>query len=704
MKKVFRVFCVLLLSILCVSALMPAVNAGNSEMPTRVINVVYDDSGSMIKTNGALVDTWCQAKYAMEVFAAMLGEKDTMNVYCMNKFEATTSGAPELTLNGGDGSSINVQKVHNMLTRAGNTPFNSVIAAYESLKKVTADEKWLVVLTDGEFQPESTDVNGYFNAKDPSVKVMFLGMGPDAQGIKADESKNIFFEKAQNNKEILNKITGICTRIFNSNRLEVNASTKVCSFDIPMGELTVFAQGANVTINGIKAEDGTVYKSSSNPVVVKYSEKATSNPNYPEPLIDKSLLGCIAVFKEDFAAGAYTIDVSGAETIEVFYKPNIEISALLKNGEGEEVNDLSDLEAGDYVIEFFFVKGGTNERVPVSKLLGDVQYEATVVNNGKKLDKSYSSGDTISIEEGGLDIDVIARYLKYNSVSTHLGFSIFKNKGINAEIAANPTYEIATDSIVNGDTPTQIKLLLDSREFTAEEWAQFELPEFNVETGGNKGMKDLRFEKSEQPGIINIFPSLKDGKTTPGTYKELNISASYSQQIGAETWSGDINAVVPITDTRSWMEQNIDKIIKAAVAGAILLILLGYTPLFKKRLPKNLKSGPRIEFEPKDFMQESSVKRGSVKKNLPSTILPFCAQRGTLRYTPSGVAAPFKLKARSGRRMEITNLMAFKSKENIFINANPISEIKKHKDFSGGIEITTEITEGKYICNPNIKF
>ncbi|MBO7245625.1 MAG: hypothetical protein J6V56_02555 [Clostridia bacterium] len=45
-------------------------------IPSRVINLVYDDSGSMIRTDGAYVDTWCQAKYAMEVFAAMLGEKE----------------------------------------------------------------------------------------------------------------------------------------------------------------------------------------------------------------------------------------------------------------------------------------------------------------------------------------------------------------------------------------------------------------------------------------------------------------------------------------------------------------------------------------------------------------------------------------------------------------------------------------------------
>ena len=52
--------------------------------PSRVLNVVYDDSGSMLINGDTWVDTWCQAKYAMEVFAALLEEKDTLNIFPMS--------------------------------------------------------------------------------------------------------------------------------------------------------------------------------------------------------------------------------------------------------------------------------------------------------------------------------------------------------------------------------------------------------------------------------------------------------------------------------------------------------------------------------------------------------------------------------------------------------------------------------------------
>lgn len=103
---------------------------------TRVIQVVYDDSGSMIKNSGGeSVDTWCQAKYAMEVFAALLGEQDTLNVYVMSDFNNGATAEPHLILNGKDGAEVNVEKIHNMITRASNTPFNTVKKAYEDLKK-----------------------------------------------------------------------------------------------------------------------------------------------------------------------------------------------------------------------------------------------------------------------------------------------------------------------------------------------------------------------------------------------------------------------------------------------------------------------------------------------------------------------------------------------------------------------------------------
>lgn len=50
------------------------------------------------------------------------------------------------------------------------------------------------------------------------------------------------------------------------------------------------------------------------------------------------------------------MDVSGAETIEIYYKPNVEVAVYLTNSQGNEVTDMANLEAGEYTISFGFVK------------------------------------------------------------------------------------------------------------------------------------------------------------------------------------------------------------------------------------------------------------------------------------------------------------------------------------------------------------
>ena len=316
--------CLALLLVLILSLqLLPAVFADGGHAQKRVIHLVYDDSGSMIRANGEQVDRWCQAKYAMEVFAAMLGENDTMNIYYMSAFEGNCSWQPTIRMAGKDGAQANVAKIHDTVTKAGNTPFASVTAAYQDLTRTDADERWLVVLTDGEFQGVDS-ISTYFSNVPPSINVMFLSMGPDAPDAAAivpAGHENIFFAKAASSADILNQITGICTRVFNSNKLTVEKNK--FSFDIPMSQLVVFAQGQNVQVRGIKGPDGELIGGAQQAVGVRYSETAAPNYTIDPGTIPKNLVGSVVAFDGAYDAGDYTLDISGAETVEIYYKPNV---------------------------------------------------------------------------------------------------------------------------------------------------------------------------------------------------------------------------------------------------------------------------------------------------------------------------------------------------------------------------------------------
>ena len=99
MKKLISILVVVVFAVLASSG--SAFASEEQEQTGKVINVVYDDSGSMVVTGGQIIPRWSQAKYAMEVFCAMMGESDVMHIYPMSM-----EGGLGLTLYGNDGGRV----------------------------------------------------------------------------------------------------------------------------------------------------------------------------------------------------------------------------------------------------------------------------------------------------------------------------------------------------------------------------------------------------------------------------------------------------------------------------------------------------------------------------------------------------------------------------------------------------------------------
>lgn len=698
--KMKRILCTAISCILLLLCAAPTGASAAAYSPTRVINVVYDDSGSMYSG----VDTWCRAKYSMEVFSAMLGDADKMNVYYMSDYCAGSSAPPRISLDGADGPDVNVAKIHNQKTVADNTPFNAVKKAYSDLNSTAADEKWLVILTDGEFEDgrmSSSEIDSFLAGKSRDVKVMFLGMGKNAAGITEDAANNIFYVEATTNAQILSRITEICTRVFNSNKLELNVSTKTCSFDVPMAELTVFAQGANVEITGIKRSDGSSVRSSRTPVEVKYSECDATNYSRG-PVTD--LLGKIATFKDDFLAGDYTVEVSGAETVEIYYRPNIAVTASLTDGTGQSVTDLSTLAAGEYTISFGIVKAGTSDPVASSTLLGDISYEAVVTNNGVTHDTIYSDGDKIQIKEGPLIIDVTARYLDYNTVTTSLAFDVYKDKEISFSIENDPAYVVSTDGFIGDPENIRIKAKIDGRELSQEQWGAFSVPQIQLaDDKPNFKIQLSDIEKSSEPGIFEVKPSFPNGKPSTGTYCDVNYRIIYRQQLGSETWQGEGEGILKLTDERSWWERNWDLAVKLTISLSVLFVLVGYLPFIKHYLPKSLKKKPYIKCIPSEPGEKRKDRNGVIEKNLLSTIIPYVPQTGSIKYVPKGVTGCplLSVKAIKHHRMSITNVKAFAGKDYITFDGEAIKKEVKKFETGAGVSIRVKRGEWTYVCSPN---
>lgn len=682
-----RLSCALIALLMVIPMLLPVHASAVRTAPTRIINVVYDDSGSMYISREA---TWCQAKYAMEVFAAMLGDSDTMNVYYMSDYETGTSKPPRLVLHGSSGPAANVASVHSQKTNAMNTPFNSVRKAYMDLAAASADEKWLVVLTDGMFEDgklDQSEIDDFFAQKAYDVNVLFLAMGKDAAGIKEDPAQNISFFHATSASEILPMMTSICNRIFNSNRLDVDASGRTVSFDVPMGELIVFAQGEGVVLNGLIDSSGNAVPLTASPIEIKYSQCDARNYN-SQP--NTSLYGQLAIYQGYFAPGDYTIDAENCKTLEVYYKPGVDVVVQLTPKGGSAPTDMNTLLAGEYTVSFALVDAVTGEKVNASRLLGDVSYQAQISNNGSTFDRVYVSGDTVTVEEGSLSVHATAFYLDYSKVETTSNYTVFADKQIEFTTLNNPVYTIESGRLVDGD-PILVKATLGGDEFTAEQWAVVELPTVKLNSFfHNFRIEAPTIEKTDDPGVFRLYPSIPGDKPSTGTYTEVKYTIYMNQKIGEATWSGEGEETIHFNDVRPWLERNWDLFIKLGILAAILAFLAGYLPIFKNYLPRSLKKKPNISCAPDDPGMPWKSREGLLEKSLASTLIPYVPQTAKIRFLPKGTsgAAPLSVKAVRHRRMAIVNIKDYAGKDHITFNGQIIPEGQKKYETGAGLTIS----------------
>ena len=380
--------------------------------PKRVIGIVFDDSGSMY---GGGNYSWCRATYAVEVFAAMMNDGDQLQIYPMNGVKLDDMGTTytmqnPLIVNGPEESSV-VRQMVGMQTGNG-TPIETIDWAYEGLMNTQADEKYLIVLTDGgyfhsktgyemsltETEQALTDVLGQY-ARD--MNVMYLGIGSSvAVPTVIDPSRQLFLE-ASDTAQTLNQLTRMCNTIFGRNEMP-NVTDKI-ELDVTLSKLIVFVQGENVS--GVSVSGG--------------SEIRSTDTHYPDPLfpqgsIDYSLQGTLVTYGA-FDAGTYDLSFTGdATSINVYYEPDVSLSIRLLDPNGNEVTAGStDLYSGTYYLEYGMVD--RDGEPTTSSLLGETKYELTYYINGQEYTENATQSGKLPIElEAGdvLDGKVKVIYLE----------------------------------------------------------------------------------------------------------------------------------------------------------------------------------------------------------------------------------------------------------------------------------------------------
>ncbi len=532
-KKAMAIILVLL-QVISVFAFCFTANAATTEndLASRLINVVYDDSNSMIMGQST---AWSEAKYSLEILSAMMQEKDMMNVYFMSDYLFSSSAPPRISNISGAESQRqkNIEKIHNTVSDTSGTYFDSIVKAYNDLKSKGSsyDERHLVVLTDGNSfnGGEGTgDLDKLFkSAKGDGIKVIYLAIGEMAIKPTANEANGIYVYQATPNNttgadSILNKVTQMGERIFQ--RPAHPTSGNKLSLKVPVSEIVVFAQGANVKIGDIA---GAKKSLSTAGLTDKDVDKASKNPDNSQIKgiknirVAAGLLGAVATFTASsgdyIPEGEYTLDIT-ATSYTVYYKPCLDVSLSVMDSDGNKIESGNEVNIGEYTAKYYLTYPEGHQKHGEELSLADLginpQYILTVKNGSDIQNFEGPAPKTVSLKKGSTEIKVTANYLTYISTDESLNLAVEDLKIHELKVEINPPKkEYMLSELENDKEGFTVKVTsLSDEPLTPELWAEAKL------TLTAEGL-DFYEPVKNSDYTFTVRPKLKDGdykKTASG--------------------------------------------------------------------------------------------------------------------------------------------------------------------------------------------
>lgn len=606
------------------------------------IAVVFDNSGSMYYNQA-----WCRAKYAMEIFASMLryDDGDVLKIFPM--WEVTTDGSkPEA---GGSYAGIEIKsradidKISNLYTvHPSDTPFAPVTEAYAALQASKAKEKWLIVLTDGVFNQEERGTkaaidlgNRLKGLASSNIKVQYLGIG-SATPLPSDEA-HYFYSNNSTDVSLKEDLVRICNTIFQRSVLpEKYISGSTVTLDMSMKSLIVFAQGPDAMVTSLTADDGREIPVTLDSGQRKYSTISAGGALFANAPVDTTLAGQVVTFGA-CPRGTYTLNYSGAERLQIFYEPDVDISISLTNSDGSTVDYSGGTVIADsYTVNYGIVDAVTGEDVTQSELMGgDVSLKAKLkTSSGSETDLANGGAIELSPDEE-TEVYVEGTYLKDYKISSNDSNTIPKFKVVmpsehqlDMTLSAGQEKSWFNTREHEKWKPFRIDLLLDSAPLSDEQLAATEL--------GLEFSKDIPYTVNMLPGESAYEVYI--GRDEAGNYVapengkyRIKANALMNDKYGRPMTAADKDSfeVRPYSAIWPWL--------RFLIILAIIILILVFI-LTRKAWPKSM----CLDFGsgPNDIDVSENMNLAS---NMMPGLLPCTAKKASRLYQRFGTRAYIKV-------------------------------------------------------------
>ena len=694
-------FLALCLASVFIGAIAPKMAFATDEISARYINVVYDDSTSMNPGT-----QWCQAHYAIEVFAAMLGENDELRVFTMSAADAGDKNS-DLVISGSEPMEQRVAKAHQVFSRIDAwTNFGAADSAYADLsQRPASSERWLVVLTDGGFtmvddltvaDPGANASQDQINARvsehladwaSQGVNVEYVGLGSDAV---AFDGQGKFSSQIISADDILSGVINESNKIFGRASLP-QSSIHGDSVDlgVPMGKIIVFAQGANVELGDLVVAGESC--SPSDLADVHYADKPNASQT-PEGAatkspIDESLQGVVATYESEsgFQAGTAQLDVKNADTIEVYYQPYVDVALTLTDTATGEATTLSgfgqaSLQPGTYRSEYQLLDPFTGEQIH-SDLISSTSFETQLAVEGTE-PVAIPDGGEVSIPEGRAELVGVATINDEVVVPQRYDVTILA-KELDLAVLSKPEGTVDVHDL-DAAEPIMVKVTKRGADLTPDEAIATTLAIGSPDAEEPEGLLgwlfgspcgiDSEWKATDQPGVYEVRLKAYNGEPADTLDGDVPITVKatydpgYGQSYGELNTTEQIQGVGLLERVLHWILSHLLQLWLLILLA--LLIAFIVMELRKPRLPKikpclaGVKDGEDLQlvYAQKNkkhviwppWAPETNMLKVSVKGQPPSTYK--LADRFPLGEKRIGIVASKTKRGKKGFRLSDNTL------------------------------------------------
>lgn len=456
-------------------------------------------------------------------------------------------------------------------------------------------------------------------------------------------------------------------------------------------------------IGSLKNEEGGEVKLQSDTAVSYSSTDGAGLTTFVKstPVKDTSLKGQVAVFADEspIVAGNYTLDVSGADSIQIYYEPDVKFEAGLYKGDTKM--EEGTIEGGTYTVKVGFVDQLSGKYIKSSKLLGEPKYTVSINGETQELTGKDGASQSIDVEVDGESLELTAdvNYLKDYTDSASYTFKVCTlDMNVDAFKSAN------LKTLEDGANQITVEATKNGQPLTKEQWDAATLDVVSVNKDGEEFGIQWDVQKGSEVSTWIVTPNYKKGGMFATETGQADVTINVSAEIDGDGYGKAEMVSVTIKDDKNIVDY-LKRYWKHIVISLLLLILiLGYVPPFKKRFARSIKKRPSIECSAEKIGLRDNVMKGNFEKDLASRLLPYVPETGRLTFSPTPVKKTAKVRASGGGSMLILNTSAFAGKEEITFNGMSIQENEKgHHRISASTIIVVSTPEFTYTCIPNVQ-